>query len=106
MVPSRDAQPRTRFTIGQVMLFIAALAFLLAAVVIRHSTLLALVACFVATQLLLGLLIVIMPSLGTVFLGMGQRSVTEEEAAEVREMTRAAVKLYLAGQYSEALQTL
>src|SRR5262245_46433720 len=106
MVPTRDAPPRLRVTIGQVMLFIAAVAFLLAAVVIRHSVILALIAFFIATQLLLRLLIVIMPSIGTVFLGPGRRALTEEEVAELREKTRAAVKLYLAGRYADSLEVL
>src|SRR5262245_13067147 len=106
MVPTRDAPKRMRFTIGQVMVFIAAVAFLLAAVVVRHSAILALIAFFILTQFLLRVLIAAMPSLGSIFLGTRRPALTEEDAAEIRQCTRAAARLCQDGKYAEALEHL
>src|SRR5689334_13952024 len=107
MAAPDDAPPRIRFTIGQVMAFIAALAFLLAGLVVRDSIILALIVFFILTQVLLRILFLALPTLGSVMLGIGRAGeATEETKARMRELTRAAARLCHACDYTAALETL
>lgn len=107
MTTPGDPAPRLRFTLGEVMAVIAAVAVLLAGAAVGYCPVFGLVAFLIVSQVLLRLLIAALPALGSILLGAGsRRELSEESAARLRDETRAAMALCAAGRHGEALQAL
>jgi tetratricopeptide (TPR) repeat protein len=96
-----------RLRIGEVLTFIAGLAFLLAAFVVKDNAILPTLAFFILAQFFLRLLILLLPSLGKILLGTGKpRAESPNDHSPPEETFLAVALLCCERRYSEALAVL
>lgn len=102
-----DARQWLRLTLGQVMMFIAGVAVVLAAFGVKESVILPMLAFLAVEKFLLRLLLAVWPVLGRVLFGyrgpVAEEWIDEERA---RELWRAGLRLCHEGRDPEALEVL
>src|SRR5690349_11587685 len=105
MDSNADARRWLRLTLGQVMLFVAGAAVMLAAFGVEDSVILPMLAFLALESFLLWLLMAVWPVLGRILFGY-RGPVPEEwlDERKVREHFRAGVRLAQEGRYPQALE--